>query len=125
MTGIRTDGDGSGSRRRRRLRNRPGVCGESLRVVTVPIQSQGIITRDNVSVDVSAVACFRVADAQKPVVAVENVNAAINQIAQTTLRKVVGRRVRSVPPERTRGRRRSRAPSGYRLMMGVRPNTRS
>ncbi|MEU2737900.1 slipin family protein [Streptomyces sp. NPDC007095] len=62
----------------------------SLRVVTMPIQSQGIITRDNVSVDVSAVAYFRVVDAVKSVIAVENVQAAINQIAQTTLRKVVG-----------------------------------
>ncbi len=62
----------------------------SLRVITMPIQSQGIITRDNVSVDVSAVAYFRVRDAVKSVVAIENVNAAINQIAQTTLRKVVG-----------------------------------
>ncbi|WP_330456465.1 slipin family protein [Streptomyces sp. NBC_00820] len=62
----------------------------SLRVVTMPIQSQGIITRDNVSVDVSAVAYYRVVDAVKSVVAVENVQAAINQIAQTTLRKVVG-----------------------------------
>jgi regulator of protease activity HflC (stomatin/prohibitin superfamily) len=62
----------------------------SLRIVTMPIQSQGIITRDNVSVDVSAVAYFRVVDAVKSVVAIENVQAAINQIAQTTLRKVVG-----------------------------------
>ena len=62
----------------------------SLRIVTMPIQSQGIITRDNVSVDVSAVAYFRVVDAVKSVVAIENVGAAINQIAQTTLRKVVG-----------------------------------
>jgi regulator of protease activity HflC (stomatin/prohibitin superfamily) len=62
----------------------------SLRIVTMPIQSQGIITRDNVSVDVSAVAYFRVADAVKSVLAIENVSAAINQIAQTTLRKVVG-----------------------------------
>jgi regulator of protease activity HflC (stomatin/prohibitin superfamily) len=62
----------------------------SLRIVTMPIQSQGIITRDNVSVDVSAVAYFRVVDAIKSVVAIENVRAAINQIAQTTLRKVVG-----------------------------------
>ena len=62
----------------------------SLRIVTMPIQSQGIITRDNVSVDISAVAYFRVVDATKSVVAIENVNAAINQIAQTTLRKVVG-----------------------------------
>jgi regulator of protease activity HflC (stomatin/prohibitin superfamily) len=62
----------------------------SLRIVTMPIQSQGIITRDNVSVDVSAVAYFRVVDAVKSVVAIENVASAINQIAQTTLRKVVG-----------------------------------
>ena len=62
----------------------------SLRIVTMPIQSQGIITRDNVSVDVSAVAYYRVVDPVKAVVAIENVAAAINQIAQTTLRKVVG-----------------------------------
>ncbi|MCX6395469.1 MAG: slipin family protein [Propionibacteriales bacterium] len=62
----------------------------SRRIVTMPIQSQGIITRDNVSVDVSAVAYFRVVDTVKSVVAVENVRAAIDQIAQTTLRKVVG-----------------------------------
>ena len=62
----------------------------SLRIVTMPIQSQGIITRDNVSVDVSAVAYFRVVDAVKSVVAIENVYVAIDQIAQTTLRKVVG-----------------------------------
>jgi regulator of protease activity HflC (stomatin/prohibitin superfamily) len=62
----------------------------SLRIVTMPIQSQGIITRDNVSVDVSAVAYFRVVDAVKSVVAIENVSTAIDQIAQTTLRKVVG-----------------------------------
>jgi regulator of protease activity HflC (stomatin/prohibitin superfamily) len=62
----------------------------SLRIVTMPIQSQGIITRDNVSVDVSAVAYYKVVDAVKSVVAIENVRAAIDQIAQTTLRKVVG-----------------------------------
>jgi len=64
----------------------------SLRIVTMPIQSQGIITRDNVSVDVSAVAYFRVTDAVKSVVAIENVTAAIDQIVQTILRKVVGQR---------------------------------
>jgi regulator of protease activity HflC (stomatin/prohibitin superfamily) len=63
----------------------------SLRIVTMPIQSQGIITRDNVSVDVSAVAYYRVEDAVRSVVAIENVAAAIDQIAQTTLRAVVGR----------------------------------
>ncbi|MCU1604949.1 MAG: band 7 protein [Modestobacter sp.] len=62
----------------------------SLRIVTMPIQSQGIITRDNVSVDVSAVAYYQVVDATKSVVAIEDVASAINQIAQTTLRKVVG-----------------------------------
>jgi regulator of protease activity HflC (stomatin/prohibitin superfamily) len=62
----------------------------SLRIITMPIQSQGIITRDNVSVGVAAVAYFRVVDAVKSVVAIEDVRAAIDQIAQTTLRKVVG-----------------------------------
>ncbi|GAA4032013.1 slipin family protein [Arthrobacter methylotrophus] len=62
----------------------------SLRIVTMPIQSQGIITRDNVSLDISAVAYFRVVDAIKSVLAIENVYSAIDQIAQTTLRKVVG-----------------------------------
>ncbi|WP_237759851.1 slipin family protein [Arthrobacter alpinus] len=62
-----------------------------MRIITLPIQSQGIITRDNVSVDISAVAYFRIVDAVKSVVAIENVYTAIDQIAQTTLRKVVGR----------------------------------
>jgi regulator of protease activity HflC (stomatin/prohibitin superfamily) len=62
----------------------------SLRIVTMPIQSQEIITRDNVSINVSAVAYYRVVDAVKSVVAIENIAAAINQIAQTTLRNVVG-----------------------------------
>jgi regulator of protease activity HflC (stomatin/prohibitin superfamily) len=62
----------------------------SFRIVTMPIQSQGIITRDNVSVDVSAVAYYKIVDATKSVVAIENIEAAIDQIAQTTLRKVVG-----------------------------------
>jgi regulator of protease activity HflC (stomatin/prohibitin superfamily) len=62
----------------------------SLRIVTMPIESQGIITRDNVSIDVSAVAYFKVVDAVKSVIAIENVVDAINQIAQTTMRKVVG-----------------------------------
>jgi regulator of protease activity HflC (stomatin/prohibitin superfamily) len=63
----------------------------SLRIVTQPIQSQGIITRDNVSVDIAAVAYYRVVDAVLSIVAIENVSAAIDQIAQTTLRKVVGK----------------------------------
>ena len=63
----------------------------SLRIVTMPIQTQGIITKDNVSIDVSAVAYYRVEDPVRSVVAIENVGAAIGQIAQTTLRAVVGR----------------------------------
>src|SRR5512133_1108147 len=62
----------------------------SLRIVTMPIPAQEIITCDNVSIDVSAVAYYRVIDPIKSVVAIENVAAAINQIAQTTLRKVIG-----------------------------------
>jgi regulator of protease activity HflC (stomatin/prohibitin superfamily) len=60
----------------------------SKRIVTMPIQSQGI-TRDNVSVDVSAVVHFRVVNTVKSVTAIENVRTAIDQIAQTALRKVV------------------------------------
>jgi regulator of protease activity HflC (stomatin/prohibitin superfamily) len=62
----------------------------SLRTVTMPIQSQGIITKDNVSIDVAGVAYFHVVDPVKSVVAIEDVQVAINQIAQTTLRNVVG-----------------------------------
>src|SRR6202161_1679866 len=63
----------------------------SLRIITMPIQSQGIITKDNVSIDVSAVAYYRVEDPIRSVVAIENVEQAINQIAPTPLRAVVGR----------------------------------
>jgi regulator of protease activity HflC (stomatin/prohibitin superfamily) len=63
----------------------------SLRIVTLPIQSQGIITKDNVSIDVSAVAYYKVEDPIRSVIAIENVQTAISQIAQTTLRAVVGR----------------------------------
>jgi hypothetical protein len=52
---------------------------------------ESVITGDNVSVDVSAVAYYRVADVVRSVVAIENVSAANNQIAQTTLRATVGR----------------------------------
>ena len=51
----------------------------SLRIVTMPIQSQGIITKDNVSIDVAAVAYYRVKDPIRSVIAIENVQAAINQ----------------------------------------------
>ncbi|MBI2355606.1 MAG: slipin family protein [Candidatus Doudnabacteria bacterium] len=62
-----------------------------LRIVTLPIQPQRIITKDNVSVDISAVAYYKVVDPVKSIVAIESVMNAINQIAQTTLRNIVGR----------------------------------
>lgn len=62
----------------------------SFRIVTMPIPSQNIITQDNVSIDVAAVAYFKVVDAYNAVVAIENYNRAVNQIAQTTMRNVIG-----------------------------------
>jgi regulator of protease activity HflC (stomatin/prohibitin superfamily) len=62
-----------------------------LRTVTLPIPPQKIITKDNVSVDISAVAYYQIVDALKSIVAIENVMSAINQIAQTTVRNIVGR----------------------------------
>lgn len=61
------------------------------RTVTLPIPPQKIITKDNVSVDVSAVAYYKIVDAERSIVAIEDVMSAINQIAQTTLRNIVGR----------------------------------
>jgi regulator of protease activity HflC (stomatin/prohibitin superfamily) len=63
----------------------------SLRTVTMPIQSQQIITKDNVSIGVAAVAYFRRVDAVKSIVEIEDVESAIYQIAQTTVRNIVGR----------------------------------
>ena len=63
----------------------------SLRPVTMLIPSQKIITKDNVSIDIAAVAYYHVTDPEKAVIAIENVHAAINQISQTTVRNVVGR----------------------------------
>ena len=62
----------------------------SLRIVTMPIQSQEIITRDNVTVDVSAVAYYRVVDPVQAVLAIEDVESAIDYIAQATLRSAIG-----------------------------------
>jgi len=62
-----------------------------LRTITLPIPPQKIITKDNVSVDVSAVAYYQIKDATKSIIAIENVMNAINQIAQTTVRNIVGR----------------------------------
>jgi regulator of protease activity HflC (stomatin/prohibitin superfamily) len=63
----------------------------STRTVTMQIPSQKIITKDNVSIDIAAVAYYRISDAEKAVIAIENVYNAINQISQTTVRNVVGR----------------------------------
>jgi regulator of protease activity HflC (stomatin/prohibitin superfamily) len=61
-----------------------------LRTVTLDVPPQDIITSDNVSVKVNAVAYFRVMDAIKAIVEVENYLYAISQLAQTTLRSVLG-----------------------------------
>jgi regulator of protease activity HflC (stomatin/prohibitin superfamily) len=63
----------------------------SLRTVTMQIPSQKIITKDNVSIDIAAVAYYRISDPEKAVIVIENVYEAINQISQTTVRNVVGR----------------------------------
>ncbi|HWS47748.1 MAG TPA: slipin family protein [Acidimicrobiia bacterium] len=63
----------------------------SLRTVTMPISSQQIITKDNVSIGVAAVAYFRRVDPVKSIIEIEDVQSAIDQIAQTTVRNVVGR----------------------------------
>src|SRR5919198_1719448 len=61
-----------------------------LRTVVIDVQPQDVITRDNVSVKVSAVVYFRVVDPRKAVVEVENYNYATSQLSQTTLRSVLG-----------------------------------
>jgi len=63
----------------------------SLRTVTMQIPSQKIITKDNVSIDIAAVAYYRISDPERSVIAIEKVYDAINQISQTTVRNVVGR----------------------------------
>jgi len=62
----------------------------SLRIVTLDVPVQDVITRDNVSVKVSAVVYFRVLDPNKAVVEVENYLFATSQLSQTTLRSVLG-----------------------------------
>ena len=61
-----------------------------IRIVTLPVDSQKIITKDNVSIDVAAVAYYQVSDPIKSVVEIQNVISATYQIAQTTVRNVVG-----------------------------------
>ena len=62
----------------------------SLRIVTMDIPPQDVITKDNVSVKINAVVYFRVVDPVKAVVSVENYIYATSQLAQTTLRSVCG-----------------------------------
>ena len=62
----------------------------TLRTITMNIPSQKIITKDNVSIDIAAVAYYHVVDPKKSVIAIEQVYDAVNQISQTTVRNVVG-----------------------------------
>ncbi len=62
----------------------------TLRTITMNIPSQKIITKDNVSIDIAAVAYYHIVDPQKSVVAIEDVYNAVNQISQTTVRNVIG-----------------------------------
>ncbi|MGB9111523.1 MAG: slipin family protein [Acidimicrobiales bacterium] len=61
-----------------------------LRTFTLPVESQQVITRDNVSIGVAAVAYYRRVDAVKSIIEIQDVESAIYQIAQTTVRNVVG-----------------------------------
>jgi len=61
------------------------------RVVTMDVPSQDVISRDNVSVKVNAVVYFRVVDAQRAIIQVEDYFVATSQLAQTTLRAVLGK----------------------------------
>jgi regulator of protease activity HflC (stomatin/prohibitin superfamily) len=62
-----------------------------LRIVTMDVEPQDVISRDNVSVKVNAVVFFRVMDPQKAIIQVENFLFATSQLAQTTLRVVLGK----------------------------------
>lgn len=62
----------------------------NMQIVTLPVQSQKIITRDNVSIDVAAVAYYCVTDPIRSVVVIQNLVAAVGQLAQTTVRNVIG-----------------------------------
>lgn len=61
-----------------------------LRTVTMAIPSQKIISKDNVSIDIAAVAYYHIVDPTKATIAIEDVYQAVNQISQTTVRNVVG-----------------------------------
>ena len=61
-----------------------------MRTITMSIPSQKIISKDNVSIDIAAVAYYHIVDPAKSVIAIENVDSAVNQISQTTVRNIVG-----------------------------------
>ena len=61
-----------------------------MRIITLPVDSQQIITKDNVSIEVGAVAYYQVNDATRSLVEISNVVSATYQIAQTTIRNIVG-----------------------------------
>jgi len=61
-----------------------------LRTITMGIPSQKIITKDNVSIDIAAVAYYHIVDPKKSVIAIDDIYSAVNQISQTTVRNVVG-----------------------------------
>jgi len=61
-----------------------------LRIITMDVPGQDVISRDNVTVRVNAVVYFRVVDSEKSVIQVEDYYAATSQLAQTTLRSVLG-----------------------------------
>lgn len=61
-----------------------------LRIIVMDVPAQDVISRDNVSVKVNAVLYFRVVDPQKAIIQVEDYNMATSQLAQTTLRSVLG-----------------------------------
>jgi regulator of protease activity HflC (stomatin/prohibitin superfamily) len=61
-----------------------------LRTIVMDVPSQDVISRDNVSVKVNAVVYFRVLDPEKSIIQVEDYYAAVSQLAQTTLRSVLG-----------------------------------
>jgi regulator of protease activity HflC (stomatin/prohibitin superfamily) len=61
-----------------------------MRIITMDVPQQDVISRDNVTVRVNAVLYFRVVDAEKAIIQVENYNNATSQLAQTTLRSVLG-----------------------------------
>lgn len=60
------------------------------RIITLAVPGQQVITKDNVSISVAAVSYYRVVDPTKSLVEIDNVMAAISQIAQTTVRNIVG-----------------------------------